>query len=67
MLLVPSVFHWPGVAVQDDPPHQPLLIFPARGIGRLWEALAPSGGQRLGVWVPETRPRLGPARSCCAA
>ena len=35
--LVPSVFIWPTVGTLLDPPWQPALIYPPRGIGLLWE------------------------------
>lgn len=35
--LVPSVFIWPNVSGMIDPPWQPALIYPPRGIGLLWE------------------------------
>lgn len=41
LLLVPSVFVWPNVAVLDAGPWQPTLIYPARGSGLVWEPLAP--------------------------
>ncbi len=37
LLLVPSVFGWPGLRVIFEPPWQPTLIYPARGIATLWE------------------------------
>ncbi|MFC9281124.1 helix-turn-helix domain-containing protein [Streptomyces collinus] len=45
LVLVPSVFVWPGVFSQSTPPGQPGLVYPARGIGALWE--------RGGTPVPE--------------
>jgi DNA-binding transcriptional ArsR family regulator len=39
LLLVPSVFVWPAVAVIDEAPWQPTLIYPARGSGLVWEPL----------------------------
>ena len=36
LLLVPSVFTWPGLAIVTDPPAHPCLIYPARGIAELW-------------------------------
>ncbi|WP_431980497.1 DUF5937 family protein [Streptomyces qinglanensis] len=36
--LVPSVFVWPTVAAGFDPPAPAALIYPARGIARLWGA-----------------------------
>ena len=37
LLLVPSVFAWPGIYVVTDPPWQPTLIYPARGTATAWE------------------------------
>lgn len=41
LLLVPSVFVWPTVAIIDEGPWQPTLIYPARGSGLVWEPLDP--------------------------
>jgi Family of unknown function (DUF5937)/Helix-turn-helix domain len=41
LLLVPSVFVWPGVGVIQAGPSQPALIYPARGCGLVWEPSAP--------------------------
>ncbi len=35
--LVPSVFVWPTATAMVDPPWQPALIYPPRGVGLLWE------------------------------
>jgi DNA-binding transcriptional ArsR family regulator len=40
LLLLPSVFMWPRVGAMFDPPWQPALIYPPRGVGALW---APAG------------------------
>ncbi|MFG2527769.1 DUF5937 family protein [Streptomyces sp. NPDC048516] len=45
VLLLPSVFVWPDVVSGFQPPWQPTVIYPARGIGGLWTE-------------PETRPAL---------
>lgn len=37
LLLVPSVFAWPGIYTQTAAPWQPTLIYPARGVATLWE------------------------------
>jgi len=37
LLLVPSVFVWPALAIIDAGPWQPTLIYPARGSGLVWE------------------------------
>ncbi|MEV8016510.1 DUF5937 family protein [Streptomyces sp. NPDC086554] len=36
LVLMPSVFGWPDVVGGHDPPWQPTLVYPARGIGGLW-------------------------------
>ncbi|MEV7144481.1 ArsR/SmtB family transcription factor [Streptomyces tauricus] len=36
LVLMPSVFTWPDVVSGFDPPWQPALVYPARGIGGLW-------------------------------
>ena len=41
LLLVPSVFVWPAVAIIDDGPWQPTLIYPARGLRAAWEPPSP--------------------------
>jgi DNA-binding transcriptional ArsR family regulator len=42
LLLVPSVFIWPYVAVMDEGPYQPTINYPARGCAILWEPSAPA-------------------------
>jgi DNA-binding transcriptional ArsR family regulator len=57
LLLVPSVFVWPVVSALMDPAWQPALVYPARGVGMLWEpsevplpeALAALLGRRRGA------------------
>ena len=41
LLLTPSVFNWPHLAIFVDPAYQPTLVYPARGTGRLWTDSAP--------------------------
>ncbi|MGQ4374135.1 DUF5937 family protein [Streptomyces sp. SAS_267] len=36
LVLMPSVFAWPDVISGFEPPWQPTLVYPARGIGGLW-------------------------------
>ncbi|MGW1764883.1 DUF5937 family protein [Streptomyces sp. NPDC002073] len=36
LVLMPSAFVWPEVAGGFDPPWQPTVAYPARGIGALW-------------------------------
>jgi DNA-binding transcriptional ArsR family regulator len=37
LLLVPSAFTWPVISAITEPPWQPTLMYPARGVGLLWE------------------------------
>ncbi len=41
LLLVPSVFIWPAVAIIDQGFAQPTLVYPARGSGLVWEPVGP--------------------------
>jgi Helix-turn-helix domain/Family of unknown function (DUF5937) len=36
LLLIPSAFAWPRMWALFDPPWQPALVYPARGVGSLW-------------------------------
>ncbi|OIJ67702.1 ArsR/SmtB family transcription factor [Streptomyces mangrovisoli] len=40
LVLMPSVFVWPDVVSTFEPPWQPTLAYPARGIGGLWSTPA---------------------------
>lgn len=56
LVLMPSVFTWPDVVSGFDPPWQPTVVYPARGIGGLWTE---AGGR-----TPEALARLlGPVRA----
>ena len=37
LVLMPSAFCWPAVITFVDPPWQPMLVYPARGIAELWQ------------------------------
>ena len=37
LVLVPSAFYWQSVGPIIDPPWQPTLIYPARGVELLWQ------------------------------
>ena len=37
LVCVPSAFAWPLLVAITEPPWQPTLIYPARGVGALWE------------------------------
>jgi DNA-binding transcriptional ArsR family regulator len=47
LVLMPSVFVWPDVVSTFEPPWQPTLVYPARGIGGLWAEPAEGTPQAL--------------------
>jgi DNA-binding transcriptional ArsR family regulator len=50
LVLMPSAFKWDQVVVVTDPPWQPTVIYPARGLGALWLSSSdaePTGLRRL--------------------
>ncbi len=55
LLLVPSVFAWPGIYVVTDPPWQPTLIYPARGTATAWEPTREPAPAALRKLVGPTR------------
>ena len=66
LLLLPSAFAWPKVALVTAPPWQPTLAYPARGVGMLWEPERPAppdalsrllGSGRASVLSALDRPR----------
>jgi DNA-binding transcriptional ArsR family regulator len=58
LLLVPSVFAWPGLAAITDPPARPTLIYPARGIAELWQPAHTVHSEALGHLLGRTRAAL---------
>ncbi|HEV8557440.1 MAG TPA: DUF5937 family protein [Actinophytocola sp.] len=58
LLLVPSVFCWPRVAVYTDPPWPHALIYPARGIAGLLELVPATGPGALGALLGRSRAAL---------
>jgi DNA-binding transcriptional ArsR family regulator len=57
--LVPSVFVWPHIGAMFDPPWQPTVIYPPRGVGDLWTpAGAGPGPGALGDLVGRRRARI---------
>lgn len=58
LLLVPSVFVWPGVAAFADEPWPRAIIYPARGVSALWEPAQPRGPAALAALVGRSRARL---------
>lgn len=57
LLLVPSVFIWPGVASYIESPWPSALIYPARGIATLWES-RPAERPALAELLGHSRARL---------
>ena len=58
LLLMPSVFAWPGLTAIIDPPAQPALIYPARGIAELWQPALTLHSEALGRLLGRTRAAL---------
>jgi DNA-binding transcriptional ArsR family regulator len=65
LLLVPSVFIWPNVAMIEQKPWQPTVIYPVRGGALLWGPTAPAsealealiGSRRAAVLTALDAPR----------
>ncbi|MEV7416946.1 DUF5937 family protein [Streptomyces sp. NPDC089919] len=47
LVLMPSAFTWPEVVSGFDPPWQPTVVYPARGIGALWNGTGPGAPEAL--------------------
>ncbi len=58
LLLVPSVFIWPGVAAFSDEPWPRTIIYPARGVSALWESSPATDAEALGDLIGRSRARL---------
>ena len=58
LLLMPSAFIWPSVALIIDPPARPTLVYPARGIAELWQPARTSQSPALGRLLGRTRASL---------
>ena len=58
LLLVPSSFKWDQVVVVLDPPWQPTVIYPARGVGALWEPARGTADAALARLIGRTRALL---------
>lgn len=54
LVLVPSLFSWPTVWVKAAEPYDPVIRYPARGVGALWESPGPP---------PDLAASLGPTRA----
>ena len=58
LLLLPSVFVWPGLTAVIDPPARPTLIYPARGIAELWQPALTGHSEALARLLGQTRAAL---------
>ncbi|WP_242895141.1 DUF5937 family protein [Actinomadura litoris] len=58
LLLIPSVFVWPGIAAHTEAPWPYTLIYPARGISALWEPAPPAAPGALAALLGRTRARI---------
>jgi DNA-binding transcriptional ArsR family regulator len=57
LLLMPSAFTWPHLLLIVDRPYQPTIVYPARGIARLWTDTPPPP-DRLARLLGRTRATL---------
>ncbi len=55
LVLVPSAFTWPRPAVAAEPPWHPFLVYPARGVGALWEPGGAAAPAALAALLGERR------------
>lgn len=58
LVLVPSVFIWPGAVVQAEDSSQPGLVYPPRGIATLWERGGAAPPRALAVLLGRGRAQL---------
>jgi biotin operon repressor len=57
LLLVPSAFAWQRPMTVTDPPWQPTVVYPARGVATLWER-PPTSPEALSALLGRTRANL---------
>jgi DNA-binding transcriptional ArsR family regulator len=57
LVLVPTAFRWPDTAVMVEP-YQPMLVYPADGVGALWSASPPPAPGALAALIGRTRARI---------
>jgi DNA-binding transcriptional ArsR family regulator len=58
LVMVPSAFVWPNILAVVDPPWQPTLVYPARGIAELWQPAPTARSQPLARLLGATRATL---------
>jgi len=57
LVLVPSAFHWPTVAVISAP-YQSTLVYPVHGVGTLWEQGPPPAPDGLAALIGRSRAQM---------
>jgi DNA-binding transcriptional ArsR family regulator len=57
LLLMPSAYLWPNVAAIVEEPWQPAIVYPADGIGQLWQT-PPAAPEPVGRLLGRTRARV---------
>lgn len=57
LVLVPSAFYWPSVAVMSAP-YQSMLVYPVLGVGTLWEQGPPPAPEALAALIGRSRARI---------
>ncbi|MEV5556493.1 DUF5937 family protein [Nonomuraea wenchangensis] len=57
LVLVPTAFHWPSVAVMSAP-YQSMLVYPVLGVGTLWEQGPPPAPGALAALIGRSRARI---------
>lgn len=57
LVLVPSAFHWPAVAVMSAP-YQAMLAYPVAGVGTLWDDTPPPAPDGLAALIGRSRARM---------
>lgn len=58
LVLMPGVFTWPHTVAATDPPWQPTVVYPARGVGTLWPPGTARPPAALGELLGASRARL---------
>jgi len=64
LLLLPSAFAWPKVVLVTEKPWQPTVIYPARGVGMLWEPERPAPPDALARLLGSSRASILTALDC---
>jgi DNA-binding transcriptional ArsR family regulator len=67
VLMIPSVFVWPDVVSGFAPPWQPAVLYPARGVGNLWQRPTAGSAQALSRLLGANRAAVLSALDCPAS